>query len=197
MDQSIGHEEALTRLVEGNRRFANSASYRRRVEEELRLQLSERQRPFAVVLTCADSRVPPSLIFDYGLGEVFSIRIAGNIPSEAVIGSIEFAVKLLGPHLLVVMGHENCGAVQAAIDGERQAHLYAITDLIQPAVSRGRALDGDLLENCTKLHATMVAERLRLQGPLLSRAVQEGKLRIVPAYYRFATGVVEFLDGRA
>ncbi|MGB6031823.1 MAG: carbonic anhydrase, partial [Bacteroidota bacterium] len=195
MGKSVGHGEALDRLVEGNKRFANSQSYHQSVAEDARRQMAQGQRPFAVILTCADSRVPPSQIFDHGLGEVFSIRIAGNVPSDAVVGSIEFAVTHLGSRLVVVMGHEKCGAVQAAIEGERDAHLYAITDLIQPAVAKARAFEGNLLENCIRVHATMVAENLRHQGPVLSKACQEGSLKVVPAYYRFETGVVEFLEG--
>jgi carbonic anhydrase len=195
MDERPGHKEALERLVEGNKRFATNKSYHQGVEADTRRRMAQGQRPFAVILTCADSRVPPSQIFDHGLGEVYSIRIAGNIPSEAVVGSIEYAVTLLGTRLVVVMGHERCGAVQAAIDGEQHAHLYSITDLIQPAVARARALEGNLLENCIRVHATMVAENLRNQGPVLSKAIQMGHLKVVPAYYRFDTGVVEFLEG--
>jgi len=197
MDKAVGHKEALERLVEGNKRFADHRSYHQDVAEDTRRRMARGQRPFAVLLTCADSRVPPSQIFDHGLGEVFSIRIAGNVPSEAVVGSIEYAVTHLGSQLVVVMGHEGCGAVQAAIDGEQDAHFYAITDLIKPAVARARALEGDLLGNCIRVHATMVAENLRNQGPVLSKAIQEGKLKIVPAYYRFETGVVEYLEGSA
>ena len=197
ISKTVGPEEALKRLTDGNRRFATSESYHQAVGEETRRRLARGQRPFAIVLTCADSRVPPTQIFDHGIGEVFNIRIAGNVPSEAVIGSIEFAVEQLGSQLVVVMGHEQCGAVQAAIEGERAGHLYSITDLIQPAVARARALEGDLLENSIKVHATMVAENLRHQGPILSRAIQDGRLRVLPAIYRFNSGLVEFLEDMA
>jgi carbonic anhydrase len=194
MERPLSHEEALERLAEGNRRFANNESYHQGVGVDTRQRMAQGQQPFAVILTCADSRVAPTQIFDHGLGDVFSIRIPGNVPTDAVVGGIEYAVKYLACQLVVVMGHERCGAAQAAIDGERDAHFYAITDLIQPAVARARTLKGDLLENCIRVHATMVAQNLRHQGPILSKTLQEGHLKVIPAYYRFETGIVEFLE---
>ena len=146
-------DEALERLLEGNRRFASGSPVAPRRDEQRRTEQAENQTPFAVILGCADSRVPPEIIFDQGIGDLFPVRVAGNIAVEDVtLGSIEFGVAVLGCPLVMVLGHERCGAVTAAVDaaanGTRpEGYLAALVDPILPVVTAGRGIDEAVKEN--------------------------------------------------
>jgi len=159
-----------------------------------RHELARGQHPHAVILTCADSRVPPEIVFDQGLGDLFTIRVAGNVAPDAEVASIEYAVEHLHTPLVVVMGHQSCGAVAAAIEGgEAPGHLPALVNAIRPAVEKARALPGNLSDNAIRLNVEMVVEQLRASHPVLAEAVAAQKLRIVGAVYSLDTGNVTWL----
>jgi carbonic anhydrase len=146
------------------------------------------------VLGCADSRVPPEIIFDQGLGDLFVVRVAGNVVDVMVLGSIEYAAVHLEVKLVVVLGHSQCGAVTATALGDGlEGHLPSLARAIQPAVDEASAMDGDLLDNAVKHHASMMATQLRASQPVLAALVESGKLRIVAAHYDLASGVVKLL----
>ncbi len=188
-------EASLKRLLEGNQRYAEGLSAHPHLSAECRLALSGAQYPFAAILSCADSRVPPELIFDAGLGDLFTVRVAGNIVDDAVIGSLEYAVRHLNVSLVLVMGHTSCGAVQAAIQGVDPAtHLTALVEPIRPAVERACAAGGDLLESAVRENVRESVRRLIATGPVLSELTASGRLTIVGAVYTLRSGRVELFD---
>jgi carbonic anhydrase len=141
--------------------------------------------------------VPPEIVFDKGLGDLFTIRVAGNIAGDAEIASIEYAVEHLHTPLVVVMGHQSCGAVAAAIEGgEAPGHLPTLVEAIRPAVEKAKALPGDLEANAVRLNVEMVVEQLRASHPVLEEHVAEGKLRIVGAIYSLDTGNVAWVPDK-
>ncbi len=153
------------------------------------------QHPHAVILACADSRVSPEIVFDQGLGDLFTVRVAGNIAADAEIASIEYAVEHLHTPLVVVMGHQSCGAVAAAIaGGDAPGHVPALITAIRPAVDEARSLPGDLAENAVRLNVERVVAQLRTSQPVLAELVAAGKLRIVGAVYSLDTGNVAWLS---
>jgi carbonic anhydrase len=187
-------EKALEMLREGNGRYVKGKLNHPHTDNSRRLETAMEQNPFAVVLSCADSRVVPELIFDQGLGDLFVIRVAGNVAKDKVIGSIEYAVKYLGAKLVVVMGHERCGAVSASLsDEEPGGHIGSIIEKIKPAVYLARRMEGDTLTPAIKLNDNIVAEELKDSKPILHRGVKDGDVKIVSAYYNLSTGQVEFL----
>lgn len=192
--EGVGADEALTRLKGGNSRYVKGAAKHPNQDKQARESVAKTQKLFAVILGCADSRVPPEVLFDQGIGDLFVVRVAGNLADDAIIGSIEYAVEHLGTHLVVVLGHERCGAVKATVDGgEAPGHIGALVNAIQPAVTKARGEKGDLLDNSVKENAEMVAEQLRESKPILEEMVKKGKIKIVAARYDLDTGVVELL----
>ncbi len=152
------------------------------------------QKPFAIIVGCSDSRIPPEILFDQGIGDLFVIRLAGNIVDDTALGSIEYAADHLGTRLVVVLGHAKCGAVTAAAGGgEAHGHIGSIVQLIIPAVERARDKSGDLVDNAIRENARLVAAAISSSKPILSKMVEEGKIAVVPAYYDIDTGVVELL----
>jgi carbonic anhydrase len=199
-DQEVGPalspDAALTRLLEGNQRYTRHKERHPDQSFARRKELVEGQHPFAVIVGCADSRVPPELLFDQGLGDVFVIRVAGNILDDAILGSIEYAVQHLGTKLIVVLGHEKCGAVLAAIEGgDAAGHLKALTVAIQPSVSATANDPGDKIHNCVVENARRVARQLRQSEPVVKEAVEQNELKIVAADFALDTGRVTLLDG--
>lgn len=190
----ISAEEALAKLKAGNKRYVNGESEHPHTDPNYRSSLTEGQHPFAVVLTCADSRVTPEIIFDQGLGDLFVIRVAGNVAKDKVIGSIEYAAKYLDSKLVVVMGHEKCGAVGAALSTDDPGgHIGKILNKIKPAVYAAKTMDGDLLTNSVKMNAKITAEELKESKPILLDLIDNSGLKILPAYYRLDNGEVEFI----
>ncbi len=188
---------ALTRLMDGNARFVNNAMEHRGQDPEHRLDIATVQHPFATILTCSDSRLPPNVIFDQGLGELFVVRVAGNIVDPALLASVEYAVDHLHSPLVVVMGHELCGAVSATIESlhTRQApagHIGSLVDAIAPAVGIAQQRPGDLLDNTIRVNAEMSRDEV-LKSELVSAAVAKGKTRVLAAYYSFDDGIVTLL----
>jgi carbonic anhydrase len=152
------------------------------------------QTPFAIVLTCSDSRVAPELFFDQGLGDLFVIRNAGNVLDDHVIGSMEYAVEHLHVPLIIVVGHGKCGAVTAAVNGgEVPGHLHSVTDDIEPAVEQTKDLPGDKVDNAVRANALRAAEILTHVEPVLKEAVSGTNLLIVAARYDLTTGKIEIL----
>ena len=191
---TLDYNEVINKLKMGNERFASGNPIHPHQSEKRRLEVAEGQNPIAIVLTCSDSRVPPEIIFDHGLGDLFVICTAGNIIDDIVIGSIEFAVTNLGVKILIVMGHENCGAVAATIKGvSEHGHINSVINAIQPAVDSVKDQSGNLIENAVKANVEMVIERLISTEPILSGFVIEDKLKIVGAIYNLKSGLVEFL----
>ncbi|MBD2317574.1 carbonic anhydrase [Phormidium tenue] len=193
---NLTSEAALQKLKEGNDRYVLDHVEHPHEGSQRRVDLSIAQHPFAIILGCADSRVVPELIFDQGVGDLFVLRVAGNIADDAVIASIEFAVEHLGTRLVVVMGHERCGAVMAAINHAfSEGKLTSLINYIEPAIKAGQQIKGDcVVSDTVKAHANLMVEMIQSTAPILSHEVENGKLKVVPAYYRLATGKVEFLD---
>ncbi len=188
-------EEALKLLKEGNKRYIEGNSIHPHSDPKYRKSLANEQHPFAVILTCADSRVTPEILFDCGLGDLFVIRVAGNVAKEKVVGSIEYAIKYLNANLVVVMGHEKCGAVSAAMsDAEPGGHIGRILENIKPAVYITRTMKGDTLTNAIKLNAQIVSEHLKENKPIIEDAVKAGGVKIYSSYYELSSGKVEFFD---
>ena len=191
----IPADEAIQRLKDGNERYASGQSVNAVTDAETRRSLVGSQKPYVAVLGCADSRAIPELIFDAGIGELFVVRVAGNVINPQNNGSLEYAVAHLDVALIVVMGHQNCGAVSATLDNyDGPGHIQSITEAIRDAIDDAKDLPGDPLLNTVKANARRMARLLRETGPILSAAVEAGTLRIVPAYYDFEQGLVEFLD---
>ena len=192
----IDAEEAVKRLLEGNRRYIagnNSAIHR---TAQRRTEVAKGQHPFAIIVGCSDSRVPPEILFDQGIGDLFVVRNAGNVIDDIAIGSIEYAVEHLGVQLVMVLGHERCGAVDATLKGGAVGgKLKSIVDAIKPAVekakAKGQTTPGcDLLCSSVKSNARMVAEKLRKSSPVLTDPIENGILRVVGAYYELDSGLV-------
>ena len=184
-------EEALTRLKAGNKRFVESKNHHDLSGEDRRLELTGGQAPWAIVLSCADSRVVPELAFDTGLGELFVLRVAGNIANTDTIASIEYAVAHLGTKLIVVMGHESCGAVGAALaGGDNGYNLNHLLAQITPAINQ--TASGDVNE-VVRTNARLGAMDLSTRSQIISSAQENGGLEIVSAYYNLGSGAVDFL----
>lgn len=188
-------KDSMDKLVQGNSRYVNSNTVCHDDWSAKRLAIAEKQKPFAIVLTCSDSRVPPEIVFDQTLGDLFVVRVAGNIVDEFAIGSIEYGVSILGANLVVVLGHSNCGAVDAALKGLKfDNHIQDVLNAIQPAVEATKGATGNMLEKVIKANVTIVEEKLRKSKPVLAKALENGTIKICGAYYDLETGKVEFLD---
>ena len=189
-EQKPSIEQALERLLAGNRRFQENNLEHPDLNRERRVALSKSQNPFAAILSCSDSRVPPEIVFDEGLGDLFVIRNAGHIVDNAVLGSAEYAVGHLNVPLIVVLGHSSCGAVKAAVDGLREAHLTSIVRAIAPAVKQARHGAGSLWESSVKENIRMSVQTLVSSKQILGRAVERRTLRVVGAHYDLKSGEV-------
>ncbi|WP_246169161.1 carbonic anhydrase [Rudanella paleaurantiibacter] len=186
---------ALRKLMGGNRRFVEHKSIRPRQDQAALTSTEKGQKPFAIVVSCADSRVPNEIIFDQGVGDLFIIRTAGQVMAEASYGSIEYASVVLGSKLIVVLGHQSCGAVDAAVKRPENlpGHIIALVNSIKPAAQKAKAMGGNLLENAIRQNVIEQVNSLRDLDPVLSRKYQNGEILIVGAVYNLGTGKVEFL----
>lgn len=188
-------QDALQLLKDGNARYVKGELKHPHTDPARRQELAGEQHPFAVVLSCADSRVVPELIFDQGLGDLFVIRVAGNVARDKVIGSIEYAIKFLQTKFIVVLGHEKCGAVTAALgDVEPGGHIGALIEQLKPAVYLARTMEGDVLTNAIKINAKIVGEQLKDSKPILHEQYVNNQLGICSAYYHMSSGNVEFFE---
>jgi len=193
----LSPSEALERLKRGNHRYVTGGMKSQDFGSE-RTAVAGGQNPFAAILSCADSRVAPEYIFDCGLGDLFIVRVAGNFAEEDGIASFEYAVKFLGAPLLVVLGHDKCGAVDATIktvrDGaELPGHLPHLVEHIAPAVKTAMSEPGDLLANAIRENVLLNIERLKTASPILSKYVEEGKVQVAGGVYKLKDGRVEWV----
>lgn len=188
--KAVTADEALARLKAGNRRYATHHLKHPDQSERRMHEVEKEQHPFAVILGCSDSRVPPEILFDQGLGDLFVVRVAGNVPDDEVIGSIEYAVEHLHTPLVVVLGHEQCGAVTAATHPAEANHTRSFTEWLRPLVDAVRGQPGDLVHNAMCLSVTRIVQDLRASEPVLKDAVEKGHVRIVGAHYELNTGKV-------
>jgi len=191
----LAADEALAKLMAGNRRYARHQQQHPDQSLARRKELEKGQHPFAVILGCADSRVAPELLFDQGLGDLFVIRVAGNIVDDAVLGSIEYAVEHLGTKLIMVLGHEKCGAISAAIDGGvAPGHIQGLVAAIEPSVKASGKEPGDRVHNCVIANARRVARQIRESEPVLKEFAEHHGVEVVAADYALDSGKVNLLD---
>ncbi len=187
---SVSASDALARLKAGNARFAQSARTAPKPTRARRLELAKAQHPYAIIVGCSDSRSAPEIVFDAGIGDLFIVRTAGNLADAYALASIEYAVEHLGSRLIVVMGHENCGAVKAALSGEgAPGHIGRLLEGIRPAVEATRSTPGNRLDNAIHKNAGLVAQHIRREAELGELAK---KVKVVSAYYDFDSGKVSF-----
>ena len=191
---------ALQFLREGNYRFVNNLKAHRNLLEQVN-ETRDGQFPFATILSCIDSRTGAELIFDQGLGDIFSIRLAGNVVSDAVLGSMEFACKVAGSKLVVVLGHTKCGAIKGACDGVELGNLTTLLNLIQPSVylertvqERRGADNPEFVEKVTRIHVRRSVECVVERSRVLREMIERGEVGLVGAVYDVETGAVEFLE---
>jgi carbonic anhydrase len=202
----VSAAEALARLREGNRRFvSNVRGLEAYVSHLRRAELAAGQQPFAIILGCSDSRVPAEIVFDQGLGDLFVIRVAGNIVAPSQVGSVEFAAARYGTRLVVVLGHSQCGAVLATVEELRRPtenqsrNLRSIVDRVRPSVEGLLAADprqdGDaLIQRAVRANIRASVDHLRSGSPVLEQLIREDGLLVVGAEYSLESGVVEFFD---
>jgi len=190
-------DEALQRLEKGNARFVagHLSSTTPATIAASRRKVAQGQKPFAIIVGCSDSRVGPEVIFDQRVGDIFVIRTAGEVVDPVALGSIEYAVAHLGSPLIVVLGHERCGAVAAAVAGAKEpGHIATVLKAIEPAVRQTKGQPGDAVDNAVRQQALDVERQLQNAGPILKQAVQSGTLKIVAARYDLDSGEVSLLS---
>ncbi len=184
-------------LVAGNKRFVENLKTQRNLQEQV-LETSKGQYPFAVILSCIDSRVPAELVFDQGIGDIFSVRVAGNIINPDILGSMEYACKVAGSKIVVVMGHSKCGAVTAACNHVTLGNITSLLQKIKPAVdliSNGNKKMSDKdIENVAIQNVILSIERIRQESPILKEMEDNDEIEIVGAVYSVSTGEVSFFD---
>lgn len=188
---AISPNDALQRLMSGNERYVNDQLLHPNRTTERRASLTATQQPYAVILGCSDSRVAPEIVFDEGIGDLFVVRVAGNIVGPIGLDSIEFGVGVLGASIVMVLGHENCGAVQAVLTNSAQ-DFEAIAAKIEPAVRGISKSSKNALEEAIKANVRSVVRQLK-NSPVVSKYIEEKKIDIVGGYYQLKTGKVELL----
>lgn len=193
-------KKALQFLNEGNQRFQNNLKANRNLLEQVN-DTSDGQFPFATILSCIDSRVSAELVFDQGLGDVFSVRIAGNFVNEDILGSMEFACKLAGTKLIVVLGHTGCGAIKGACDGVKMGNLTKLIKKITPAVDAvsepndirlRNSENSEFVDHVSHMNVKLTIDRIHNESPILSEMENNGAIKIIGAMYDIKTGVVTF-----
>ncbi len=197
---SMTPEMALSILKEGNERFVSNLKFNRNLLQQVN-ETRDGQWPFAVVLSCIDSRTSAELVFDQGLGDIFSVRIAGNIVNEDILGSMEFACKVAGSKFIVVLGHTKCGAVKGACDHVELGNLTTLLAKLQPAVSceTQTTLNRDssnaiFVENVAKINVEEAVGEIQAKSPILKEMIDKGEIGICGAMYNVETGLVEFYE---
>ena len=196
---NLSPQDALDILVQGNKRFIENKQQDKNFSE-MREALENIQQPFAAILGCSDSRVAPELIFDQTLGDIFSVRLAGNVACRKAIGSLEYSCKYLGSKIIVVMGHSNCGAVKAACDNFEEGNITEIIKLLQPAVSEEtttldperNAKNSEFVSNVCFLNVKKQMQNIINQSDILKDMLDKKQIGIIGAVYNFASGQVEF-----
>ncbi|GAA4414238.1 carbonic anhydrase family protein [Nibrella viscosa] len=198
--QALSPEAALDLLKRGNDRFCNNLHRNRDLLEEVHAR-STGQYPFATILSCMDSRAPAELIFDRGIGDIFNIRIAGNILNDDILGSMEFGTKVVGSKIILVLGHTSCGAIKGACDHAELGHLTQLVQKIVPAMERettnqternGQNLD--FVNKVSELNVRLVMDQIIKQSPIIAELVDEGSIKIYGGMYDVTSGAVSFLE---
>jgi carbonic anhydrase len=200
MQNAISPSMALDILKEGNKRFVNNLKINRNLLQQAN-DTSDGQHPFAVILSCIDSRTSAELIFDQGLGDVFSVRIAGNIVNEDILGSMEFGCKVAGAKIIVVLGHTKCGAIKGACDNVELGNLTSLIAKIKPAVdqemitSNNRtSSNASFVENVAELNVSLSVKNILLQSPIIAEMVKNDEIGIVGGVHDISTGEVKFFE---
>ncbi|MFZ0481906.1 MAG: carbonic anhydrase [Desulfobacterales bacterium] len=191
---TVSGDVTQQKLIVGNKRYVDARPSHPNQTPQHRTEVAKGQHPFAAILSCSDSRVPPEILFDQGLGDLFVIRLAGNILDDAALASLEYAVEHLGVKYIMVLGHERCGAVEAALKGgEVPGHIGSLVKAIQPAVEKAKNQPGDLLDNAVRANITIVVQQLKSSEPILEELVKKGDLTVVGTRYDLDDGVVVIL----
>jgi len=191
--------EALQKLMDGNKRFVSGTLAQKDLSLKRREELAKGQKPFATVLTCSDSRVPPELLFDQGLGDIFVVRVAGNVVDPIALGSIEYAAEHLGSPLLLILGHSKCGAVKATLEekGKPEGNIGEIEKKIMPAVETAKKKGGtqdEMLETAIKENVKNVYADIMKNSKIIPHLLKEGKLTIAAGEYNITTGKIEMIE---
>ncbi|MCW8809597.1 MAG: carbonic anhydrase family protein [Ignavibacteriaceae bacterium] len=196
-------DAALEVLKKGNERFVNNLKVHRNLLEQIN-ETADGQYPFAVILSCMDSRTSAELIFDQGLGDIFSIRIAGNILNEDILGSLEFATKVAGSKIILVLGHTKCGAIISACNNVRIGHLTKLLDKLGPVIEietetkiQRDGSNSSFVYNVTKINVQMTIEKIRKQSPIISELLKGVEIKLLGGIYDVDTGIVEFFEDKA
>ena len=200
MQSAITPSVALEILKDGNKRFVSNLKINRNLLQQAN-ETSDGQHPFAVILSCIDSRTSAELIFDQGLGDVFSVRIAGNIVNEDILGSMEFGCKVAGAKIIVVLGHTKCGAVKGACDNVALGNLTGLIAKIKPAVEQEavtaenrNSSNGVFVENVAELNVSLSVKNILLKSPIIADMVKNGDIGIVGGVHDITTGEVKFFE---
>ena len=200
LQDSLTPQAALHTLQEGNNRFINNLRANRNLLQQVN-ETKEGQHPLAVILSCIDSRTSAELIFDQGMGDVFSVRIAGNILNEDILGSMEFACKVVGVKIIVVLGHTKCGAIKGAVGNVKMGNLTQLLSKVQPAVELTKKTcahlhlsDGDFTDAVAATNVRLVAEQIAERSPILKEMLEGGEIGIVCGMYNVESGRVDFYD---
>jgi carbonic anhydrase len=200
MQSAITPAVALEILKDGNKRFVSNLKINRNLLQQAN-ETSDGQHPFAVILSCIDSRTSAELIFDQGLGDVFSVRIAGNIVNEDILGSMEFGCKVAGAKIIVVLGHTKCGAVKGACDNVTLGNLTSLISKIKPAVDQEsvttenrNSSNGIFVENVAELNVSLSVKNILLKSPIIAEMVKNGDIGIVGGIHDITTGEVKFFE---
>jgi carbonic anhydrase len=197
IQDNLTPKDAHNILVAGNSRFTQNLKAQRNLQDQV-FETSKGQFPFAAILSCIDSRVPAEVVFDQGIGDVFSVRVAGNIINEDVLGSLEYSCKVAGSKIVVVMGHTKCGAVNAACNNIELGNITALLDKIKPAVDairKGKVeMNEDSIEKVGVLNVHLAIDRIRQESPILAEMEKKGEIEIVGATYNVSDGEVNFFD---
>jgi carbonic anhydrase len=195
--RNVSPERALEILREGNLRFVNNLKANRNLLQQVN-ETSEGQYPFALILSCMDSRTSAELIFDQGLGDIFSVRIAGNCVNNDILGSMEFACKVAGSKLILVLGHTRCGAITGACRGVEMGHLSGLLDRIRPAVestsSEGVESESEFIERVAVRNVHLALDQIVERSPILREMLERDEICIAGGIYDISTGVVSFMD---
>ncbi len=197
---SITPEKAIAFLKEGNQRFQQNLKANRNLLQQVN-ETGDGQFPFAAILSCIDSRVSAELVFDQGLGDIFSIRIAGNFVNEDILGSMEFACKLAGSKLIVVLGHSRCGAIKGVCDDAQLGNLTAMLSKLKPAVAAVKepsenrnSQNSEFVEKVSHANVELTIENIKMRSSVLKEMLDNGEIAIVGAMYDVETGEVTFMD---
>jgi carbonic anhydrase len=200
MQNSITPKMALDILKEGNKRFVNNLKANRNLLQQAN-ETSDGQHPFAIMLSCIDSRTSAELIFDQGLGDIFSVRIAGNIINEDILGSMEFATKLAGSKVVVVLGHTKCGAIKGACDHAEMGNLTALLSKIQPAVydektetENRTSSNGVFVDKVAEINVKRTVLAIKERSPILKEMIEKGEIELIGGIHDISTGEVVFYE---